>query len=153
MGTVNSPVIKSERDAVLAFHGLDPRSQHPKCDWCSKKTDGCSAHGCWWMHVECAEKAKKWHLGSLELPAVEWAESNEAPVALVCELGRRRPPALTTDQLAEIVAYNRAGYLQREIAQQLGIKQERVSRGLKKAKRLNIKPAPITLYEEWEGVA
>ena len=72
-------IVRTTFHATLAVLGLSPDSQHPLCDWCGKKAADGEAHGRWWFHQRCRDKARQFMLRSLIHEAVEWVYNEASP--------------------------------------------------------------------------
>jgi hypothetical protein len=151
------PIVRTRRDAELAIIGLDPDSLYPSCDWCeTDERHGAkpSAHGRWWMHTECFEEADRDGLASIHLPPRDWDWDTLSPTPACSMRQRPRPPALTDEQIAQIVALRRWHLSQVQIAERLGVDQATVSRALRRAEERGIRPAKVRgeqLAIDWFG--
>lgn len=147
-----APLVRTEHDVVLAFLGLDPDSEHPRCDWCEEEErHGLKpeAHGRWFMHLDCYVDAEEWRddqgqpLLSLRLPAREWEWDEQSPAPVCNVRSKPRPPALTEEQLAEVVTLRQWKFNQTQIAEKLGVNPATVSRALRKAEERGVRPGKL----------
>lgn len=157
------PVVEGPRTAELAVLGLDPETQYPhRCDVCGDGegvTGDKGVRGRWFLHPQCAEQARAGGLVTVLLPPCEWDWRRPAwgSSPLFCPLLRRSAP-LTDEQVAEVAGLRRSwGLTQGEIAQRFGVDQATVSRALRRAAELGVRPKHICgeqlLLLDWFGEA
>lgn len=138
--------MRTEHDAALAILGLDPDSAHPYCDWREKEERHRlrpEVRGRWFMHTDCYVDAESKGLPSLQMSSRQWVWTPASPAPACNVRSTPRPPALTEEQILQVVSLQQWKLTQLEIVERLGVNQASVCQALVKAEGRGQMPAKV----------